>query len=223
VLHRAILRHAPTIAASLRAMALSKEAGLGNRASARRLRLDGGPELIARQARRGGVARFLLTDTFFGITPRPLAELTVATEARRRGIPIAEPMGAMVQWVAPGVYRGFFLSRAIPGMTMWEFARTDDDPLVLKHVLTAARASVVTMHDKGLFHADLNLHNLMVTQRGESFAVLILDLDKARLYDGSLRPALRRANARRLLRSVRKLDPAGRYFDDAALAILDVS
>src|SRR5215813_3194784 len=146
VLHREILRHAPTIAASLREMASSKEAGLGNRASARRLRLDGGPELIARQARRGGVARFLLTDTFFGITPRPLAELSVATEARRRGIPIAEPMGAMVQWVAPGVYRGFFLSRAIPGMTMWEFARTDDDPLVLKHVLTAARASVVTMH-----------------------------------------------------------------------------
>jgi len=81
----------------------------------------------------------------------------------------------------------------------------------------------VTMHDKGVFHADLNLHNLMVTQAGESFKVMILDLDKARIYDASLDPSLRSANARRLLRSTRKLDPAGRYFDASALSILDVS
>lgn len=82
---------------------------------------------------------------------------------------------------------------------------------------------MVTMHDKGLFHADLNLHNLMVTQSGESFKVVILDFDKARIYDSSLRPALRSANARRLLRSARKLDPAGRYLDKSVLSILDVS
>ena len=224
LLRRDILRHAPTIAVALREMSSPEAAqGAGNRGSGRLLRLDGGPELFVRQAKRGGLTSLLLKDTFLGVTARPFTELSVATKAYRRGAPVAEPMGAVVDWIAPAIYRGFFLSRAIPGMTLWEFIKTDDDPIVLKHVLVTARASIVTMHDKGLFHADLNLHNLMVTQSGESFKVIILDLDKARLYDSSLRPSLRRNNATRLLRSARKLDPKGRYLDASALSILDVS
>lgn len=224
LLRRDILRHAPTIVAALREKAAPGAApGVGNRGSGHRLQLEGGPELFVRQARRGGIALFFLHDTFFGIRARPFNEVIVATKAFRRGVPVAEPMGAMVWWLAPGMYRGFFLSRAIAGMTLWDFVRTDDDPIVLKHVLMAARVAIVTMHDKGVFHADLNLHNLMVTQAGESFKVMVLDLDKARIYDGSLHASLRSANARRLLRSARKLDPEGRYFDASALSLLDVS
>lgn len=224
LLRRDILRHAPTIVAALREkISPGASPGTGNRGSGHRLKLDDGPELFARQARRGGLARFLARETFFGISARPFNEVIVATKAFRRGVPVAEPMGAMVWWLTPGMYRGFFLSRAIAGMTLWDFVRTDDDPIVLKHVLMAARVAIVTMHDKGVFHADLNLHNLMVTQAGESFKVMILDLDKARIYDASLHPSLRSANARRLLRSARKLDPAARYFDASALSILDVS
>ncbi len=224
LLRRGILRHAPTIAAALRTMSSSRAPeGAGNRGSGRLLRLEGGPDLFVRQAKRGGLARFFLRDTFVGISARPFNELAVATKAFQRGIPVAEPMGAMVHWIVPGVYRGFFLSRAIPGMTLWEFMRTDDDPIVRRHVLMAARAAIVTMHDKGLFHADLNLHNLIVTQAGETFKIVILDLDKARLHDSPLRPALRKKNARRLLRSAGKLDPQARYLDASALSILDVS
>ena len=53
------------------------------------------------------------------------------------------------------------------------------------------------MHDKGLFHADLNLHNLLVTQARDSFSVVIIDLDKSRLFDAPLSTAMRRANAAR--------------------------
>jgi 3-deoxy-D-manno-octulosonic acid kinase len=224
ILHREILPYAPVIAARLLELeAPTRTAGAGNRASGHRISLDGGPELFARRARRGGMMRFLLEETFFGLKPRPLEELKIAAEARRRGIGVAEPMGASVESVAPGFYRGFFLTRAIPGMTLWEFVRADDDPVVRSHVLLKARAAIATMHNHGLFHADLNLHNLFVTQEGESFAVVILDLDKARLYDAPLSPALRRENAQRLIRSARKLDPSGRCFDDAALKVLDVS
>jgi 3-deoxy-D-manno-octulosonic acid kinase len=224
LLRRDILRHAPIIAARLRELETAPAAaGSGNRGSGYRLKLDGGLELFVRRSRRGGLARLLLRDTFFGVSARPFDELGITSKVYRRGVPVAEPMGAMVEWIAPGIYRGFFLSRAIRGMTLWEFLRTDDDPIVKKHVLMTARAAIVTMHDKGLFHADLNLHNLMVTQSGETFKVVILDLDKAQLYDASLRPALRRKNAQRLLRSARKLDPRGQYVDAAALSILDVS
>ncbi|MGH7781685.1 MAG: lipopolysaccharide kinase InaA family protein [Candidatus Binataceae bacterium] len=224
ILHREILPYAAVIAVRLRALESPKRgAGAGNRASGFRISLGGGPELFARRARRGGMMRFVLEETFFGLKPRPLKELIVAAEASRRGIGVAEPMGACVESVGPGFYRGFFLTRAIPGMTLWEFVRADDDPVVRGHVLLKSRAAIATMHNLGLFHADLNLHNLFVTQSGESFAVVILDLDKARLYNAPLSPALRRDNAQRLIRSARKLDPSGRYFDDAALRVLDVS
>jgi 3-deoxy-D-manno-octulosonic acid kinase len=223
ILHRDILRHAATIASAFREMASENALkGQGNRGSGRALKLDSA-ELFVRQLKRGGLAQYVAQDIFVGISARPFRELMVASKAFHRGVPVAEPMGAMVQWIAPAIYRGFFLTRAIPGMTLWEFIKTDDDPVVLKHILMQARAAIVTMHDKGLFHADLNLHNLMVTQSGESFKVMILDLDKARIYDAALRPSLRRNNARRLLRSARKLDPNGRYLDASALSILDVS
>jgi lipopolysaccharide kinase (Kdo/WaaP) family protein len=195
-------------------------AGAGNRASAFRLRVTGAPEMFARRSRRGGWLRFLVSDLYFGQRPRPFEELAISIEAVKRKIPVAAPMGAIVEWAGPVFYRGWFLSRAVPGMTLWEFVRTDDDPAVRRHVLVQVSAAIDTMHARGLCHGDLNLHNLIVTKAGEGFAVIILDLDKARLYGGPVPEAARRANFARLLRSARKLDPAGRYLDAAALNIL---
>ncbi len=108
-------------------------------------------------------------------------------------------------------------------MTLWEFLRTDDDTTVREHVLRRVRSAIDTMHRGGLYHADLNLHNLLVTTAGDRFDVIILDLDKARLYDGPAPESKRRENGRRLIRSARKLDPSGKYLDDAGLSILSLS
>jgi hypothetical protein len=222
-LRKPLASKAGDILASLAELDADAPGGKGNRASAFRLDVPGVPEMIARSAKRGGLIGLVLRDLHFGIHPRPARELKVALEARRRGIPVAEPMGAMVQWVGPLIYRGFFLTRAMSGMTLWELIRTDDDPRVRLHVLEEARLAIEMMHDRGLFHADLNLHNLFVTKSGESFAVIILDLDKARLFNAPLAKELRRRNANRLIRSAHKLDPAGRFFDSRALSILKVA
>jgi 3-deoxy-D-manno-octulosonic acid kinase len=222
-LRKAIAPHAAALVSALENLDRSARAGEGNRQSAFRLALPGAPEMVARSARRGGLIRLLVTDLHFGINPRPLRELQVTLEARRRGIPVAEPMGAMVNWLGPLAYRGFFLTRALSGLTLWELIRTDDDPRVRAHVLEQARRAIEIMHFHGLFHADLNLHNLFVTKAGESFAVIILDLDKARLLSAPLAVELRRANAERLVRSARKLDPDGRLLDAHALSILKVA
>jgi 3-deoxy-D-manno-octulosonic acid kinase len=215
-----LLAHAPAIAARLLAWRRRGAPGLGNRHSGFRVSIGGAPELFARCARHGGLLRGLLGEVFFGLRARPMHELEVAGEAYRRGVAIAEPMGAMVEWLVPGVYRGFFLTRALDGMSLWEFVRTDDDPMVRRHVLERTRAAIEIMHQRGLWHADLNLHNLFVTHRGDEFAVVVLDLDKARLFDRPVPAALRRRNHARLLRSIRKLDREGRYFDREALEIL---
>ena len=220
VIHREIASRAAEILQKLGALASASEAGAGNRKSAFRVQLEDGLELYARRGRRGGLIASILSDLYVGIAPRPLNELAVTVEAMKRGIPVAKPMGAMIDWIAPALYRGFFLTRAVRGMTLWQFIKTDDDPTVRSHVLAQARAAIDAMQAKGLFHADLNLHNLLVTQVRDSFTVIVIDLDKARLFDTPLSAALRRANAARLLRSARKLDPSGQYLDAAALAIL---
>jgi 3-deoxy-D-manno-octulosonic acid kinase len=220
VIHRDIESHAARIMQRLVELATSMDAGTGNRKSAFPLTLDG-LELFARRFRRGGMLAWLLSDVYVGMVPRPFTELSVTVEAMRRGIPVAEPMGAMVEWIGPALYRGFFLTRAVRGMTLWDFVKTDDDPTVRAHILEQARVSISTMHEKGLVHADLNLHNLIVTRASESFAVMIIDLDKARLFDSPVSPAMRHSNVARLERSARKLDPSGEFFDAAALSILN--
>ena len=220
VIHRDIASRAAEILRKLGELRSAVEAGAGNRGSAFQIDLGDGLELYARRGRRGGMIASILSDVYVGIAPRPLNELAVTVEAMKRGIPVAEPMGAMIEWIGPALYRGFFLTRAVRGMTLWQFIKTDDDPTVRNHVLAQARAAIDAMQAKGLFHADLNLHNLLVTQARDSFTVIIIDLDKARLFDAPLSAAKRRTNAQRLLRSARKLDPSGQFLDAAALSIL---
>jgi hypothetical protein len=222
-LEKVLAPHTDAIASRLASIVSNDEAGAGNRRSAYRLTLRGAPDLFARRTRRGGAMRFLVPDIYFGAEPRPLRELLVTIEARTRGVPLAEPMGAVVEWVAPMIYRGFFLTRALEGMTLWDFLRRDCDSVTRGYVLDQARHAIDTMHHRGLLHADLNLHNLFVTRVGDQFTVVILDLDKARLYSPPLSESLREATLARLSRSARRLDPVGRYLDDYARSRLSIA
>lgn len=222
-IRRDFAARAPAIFNALAQLNFASASGAGNRGSGFSLKLDGAPELFARCGRRGGFARVITPDIYFGASTRPLRELAVANEARLRGIPIAEPLGTMIETVAPGFYRSAFITRALTGMTLWEFLRADDDAMVRSHVVELARLAIDAMHNGGVQHADLNLHNLFVSKAGERLIVVILDLDKARLFDGPVPPGRRRPNFARLARSARKLDPDRRYLDRKGLAILTAS
>jgi 3-deoxy-D-manno-octulosonic acid kinase len=219
------LRHdladdAPLILARIAELGRDASAGAGIRQSGFALAVGDRLNLFVRRSRRGGLMSWINRDVYFGTQTRPLRELMLAADAYQRGLPVAEPLGALIEPLAPAVYRGAMLTRTLNGMTLWELVRTDDDPVVRTHVLEQARRAIEQIHQGGLFHADMNLHNLFVTHSGESFAVVILDLDKARLYPGALPPQLRQRNLRRLARSARKLDPAGHLLGHAALDIL---
>jgi hypothetical protein len=221
MLHRDLASHAATLVQRISALRASNQPGAGGRASVHRVKLGDGVEVMVRRSLRGGMMRHLVRDLFVGLEARPLAELKITLEARRRNIPVADPVGAVVEWLAPLLYRGWFVTRPLSGMTLWEFMQTDDDPAVREHVLMASRDSIRDLEDGGLLHPDLNLHNLFVTKSGEKFVVVILDLDKARFLDWPLPEGIRRQQADRLARSARKLDPAGQYFDAKAFAILE--
>jgi 3-deoxy-D-manno-octulosonic acid kinase len=71
------------------------------------------------------------------------------------------------------------------------------------------------MHDAGISHPDLNLRNLLIVD--PSAEVVVIDFDRARVFDGSAPASARARNLRRLARSARKL---GITFDDLAWAAL---
>jgi hypothetical protein len=199
---------------------LHSRQGRGNRLSGVPITLEDGTALYARIGRRGGLIGMMLKDLYVGTHVRPVRELRLTAEARRRGIPVAEPIGAIVERVGPVLYRSIFLTRALPGMTLWQFLTTDDDRLTRAYVVERARKAIDTMHRAGLFHADLNLHNLFVTPLLDDFGVFILDLDKARFFEAPLHPRMRARNLARLRRSALKLDPDGSYLDSRLLQSL---
>ena len=107
-------------------------------------------------------------------------------------------------------------------MTMLEFVKIETDPRSLSHVVRMARYSIDTMHEHGLIHDDLNLNNLYVSMEGDGFTVVLLDFDKSRLLAKAVPNSARKRNFKRLAKSIRKLDPEGRYLDDASLKIMTV-
>ncbi len=219
-IRRDLAAHAPAIFAALDDLRPPPAIGKGNRSSGFVIHPNGAPELFVRYGRRGGMARYVLDDVYFGHVARPVRELTVTAEARMRGIAVPEPLGAMVESIAPGLYRGAYMTRPMSGFTLWEFIRADDDSRVRKHVAMQARRAIDVMHRMGLFHADLNLHNLFVLTSSDDLPVSIIDLDKARLFPEPVTAARRRANFARLERSIRKLDPSAARIDSELRAIL---
>jgi hypothetical protein len=199
-----------------------RESASGNRQSAFAVQLDGLPPMFMRRYRRGGMMRFLVSDLYFGEAPRPLQELVVTLTARKRGLPVAEPLGAAVQWLAPGFYRGWFLTRALDGRTLWDLLLNETDQATRWQALEQARVSIERLQEGGLYHADLNFQNLFVCRGETPPHVVALDLDKARLRPDPLPAALRRTNFARLDRSARKLTSAGAILTDQERAILDL-
>ena len=152
---------------------------------------------LLRQYRRGGALRHLLRDRYVLIN-RPLRELRIHAYLFQAGLPLPEPLG--ICWERRGLLlRGALATHEVEAVNLRPFLaqeRADSDD-----VLRRAGALVRRMHDCGVFHADLQLANILV---GESQLYLI-DFDKARLS----RPLTRLRRARNLLRLRRSLEKNG--------------
>jgi 3-deoxy-D-manno-octulosonic acid kinase len=168
---------------------------------------DVAPDLavVLRPYRRGGLLRRLNRDLYLGLRPRPWRELRITLALRERGVPTIEPLAAAVRWVAPGVYRGAFVSRHLPlAVNLWQYLH-DADKAARGRACIAAAAAIRKLHDAGAVHPDLNLMNLLVRPAQGEPEVLVIDFDRARLTLVS--PRHRDAAFARICRSMRRLDP----------------
>ena len=168
-----------------------------------RLELTGGPIVVLKQMKRGGVARALWRDRFTG-RGRLLANLEVPEEAVERGVPTAAPVAMLILEGPPGLHRGWLATESLSGA--WDLAGRVKDGGPSDAEMAAALRATRALHDAGIHHPDLNLGNLLVRPAGDELQGFVVDLDRARLEgDAPLEVSRRRAGLRRLERSLRKL------------------
>ena len=154
-------------------------------------------QAVLRHYRRGGWAAKLLRASYVwtGLTKtRALAEFELLGQMHRAGLPVPQPIAARVHKRGL-LYEAALLTVRIP----------DAQPLariVDAQVWAQAGREIARMHAFGVWHADLNVYNIMSDQDGR---IWLIDFDRSR--DGGVAEGLRTENLSRLLRSIRKIVP----------------
>jgi len=105
------------------------------------------------------------------------------------------------------IYRGALVTAEMPhARTLFEALRDASGDAARGALAARAGRAVARLHDAGVYHADLNLTNLLVGPVA-SDDVVVVDFDRARVRQGPLGRRARRRNLARLARSLAKLDP----------------
>ena len=191
---------------------------IGGRSFLQQLPLPDGSCAIVRRYRRGGLVRHFTRDLYWERPFRPLAELVCTETARQRGVPTIEVLAAGVERAAMGLYRGLFISREAEGfMNLWEWLRNKPSSEERHTVIATVAQGIERLHSAGVYHADLNLTNILITTKGTQPQVRVIDFDRARMFPAALQSSRRKKNLQRLRRSLSKLDPHAQHFSPVDL------
>jgi tRNA A-37 threonylcarbamoyl transferase component Bud32 len=165
---------------------------------------------VVRHYRRGGFLGPFLRDTYL-CRGRFLEEVRVSEWARSHGVPTAEVLVMRSQRTGLGFHRGDLITREIEGsqdMDRYLGALREEEPYHLarrKEAVRSVALLVQGMHRAGLYHADLNLKNIVIRFTEQGVNSYVIDLDRARV----IRPLRSRLRIRNLLRLYRSLDKQG--------------
>lgn len=167
------------------------------RGQAHRIALSQG-EGVLRHYRRGGLMARLSPDRYWGCAPqdsRAMAEFTLLRRLRAWDLPVPAPVAARQQrsgWT----YTADIVVAMIPGTRNVAQALVQA-PLPPQAWRALGRA-IGRLHERQVFHSDLNCHNLLLDQQDGAW---IVDFDKCGIRAGE---AWKAQNLERLLRSLRK-------------------
>jgi 3-deoxy-D-manno-octulosonic-acid transferase len=155
-------------------------------------------EGVLRHYRRGGLMARVSPDRYTGCSvrdSRAMAEFTLLRRMRAWGLPVPAPVAA--RQVRHGLrYSADIVVDMIPDSR--NVVQCLSEAPLPKVAWQALGAAIRRMHDRQVFHSDLNAHNLLLDASGQAW---IVDFDKCALRDGEAWKAL---NLERLLRSLRK-------------------
>lgn len=157
-------------------------------------------EGVLRHYRRGGLVARVANDAFLG--NRMLAEFRIHLALFQQGFSVPEPLG--VAWARSGaLYRGAIATRSLEAVTLLDYL---NGGALEPSILALCGQRIREMHNLGVWHADLQVKNIMTD--GE--AVWLLDFDQARMG----KPLSDQARTRNLLRLRRSLEKHGRSLDN---------
>jgi len=160
-----------------------------------------------RHYRRGGMTGALWHDRYAFIgaeATRCFRELRLLATLHRHGLPVPAPLAA--RFVRAGLsYRADILTAWLPGanpLSAHIQTATEADFSAIGHMLQ--RFHRANINGAALWHADLNAHNILLTDAGPA----LIDFDRCMLRKP--KPVWQQANVARLLRSLTKLGFAAR-------------
>ena len=167
------------------------------RGQAHRVALDHG-EGVLRHYRRGGLMARLSSDRYLGRSPlasRSMNEFTLLRRLRAWDLPVPAPVAARQVCGLIG-HTADIVVAMIP-QTRNVAQALSEGPLPATDWTALGRA-IRQLHDRQVFHSDLNCHNLLLDGQG---AAWIVDFDKCGVRPGE---AWKQENLERLRRSLRK-------------------
>lgn len=158
---------------------------------------------VLRHYRRGGLVSHLNKERYVWSgrnRTRAFREFRLTASLHEAGLPVPSPL--MARYVRKGiVYQADLITRQIPGAQTLA-ARLANGELDAALAVTVGR-TIAAFHAHGLWHADLNAHNLLVDTGRK---VWLIDFDRCRIRKPTMN--WQQANLDRLLRSFRKLRAA---------------
>jgi 3-deoxy-D-manno-octulosonic acid kinase len=157
-----------------------------------------GEEWVLRHYRRGGLPGRFIRDLYFwsGLeATRAWREWRLTDSLYKEGLPVPRPVAARVQRAGPLLYRCDLITRRIPGARSLAEALADPASVPWE----AAGRCVRRFHAAGVWHADLNAHNILLDGAG---VIHLIDLDRGRRRSPG---AWAQDNLARLHRSLHKV------------------
>jgi 3-deoxy-D-manno-octulosonic acid kinase len=177
-----------------------------------------GLKLVLRQYRRGGLASTLSKNQYLwrgGSQTRSFAEWHLLFLMRHAGLPVPIPIAASYQRASMLTYTAVLLTEQIPNVSSLA-ARLQLGAVPFMMWVEIGR-TLRRFHGEGVYHADLNAHNIVLNDGPE---VWLVDFDRGQLR----RPGLWcDSNLVRLRRSIEKLTdplPPDRFSDSDWASLL---
>jgi len=192
-------QHADCIAAALLEGKGCEPLNAVGRGGMMQFSLPDGRTGVLRTHRRGGLLGRFLKEGFL-LRNRPLMEFYTHSMALQRGVPAPDLLG--VRWERRGLlYYGALATERLPGIDLHEWLSANkDNAAETKDILHKCGSCIRLMHDNMIWHADLQVKNMFVSDSG----IFLLDFDKAQMHERmSSRKCAR--NLLRLRRSFAKL------------------
>lgn len=153
---------------------------------------------VLRHYQRGGLVARISSDQYFwrGLEQtRPWREWKLLSTMHQQGLPVPKPVAAQVQ--RQGLfYRGDILIERIANAL--PLSRRLQKESLKQNQWQAIGQCIRTFHQQGIYHADLNAHNILLRDN----EVFLIDFDKGE--QRTIGPWCQR-NLKRLLRSLTKL------------------